>query len=46
MKICKGDEEKRLPGTRKPRIKWRSKLELHHTDFLCGFYGENPEAIL
>lgn len=46
MKVYKGDEENRLPGTRNPRNKWQSKLELHHTCFLCGFYDENPETIL
>ncbi|CEP09353.1 hypothetical protein [Parasitella parasitica] len=46
VKLYRDDEEKRLPGLRKPRIKWHMKLEPQHTDFLCTFYGENPEAVL
>lgn len=46
VKFYRDDEEKRLPGLRKPRIKWHMKLEPQHTDFLCTFYGENPEAVL
>ncbi|KAG0745035.1 hypothetical protein G6F57_008549 [Rhizopus arrhizus] len=46
VKLYRDDEEKRLPGTRKPRIKCHMKLEPQHTDFLCTFYGENPEAVL
>ncbi|CAO3682597.1 unnamed protein product [Rhizopus stolonifer] len=46
VKLYRDDEEKRLPGLRKSRIKWHMKLEPQHTNFLCTFYGEKPEAIL
>jgi hypothetical protein len=46
VKLYRDDEEKRLPGLRKPRTKWHMKLEPQHADFLCTFYGKKPEAVL
>ncbi|KAG1145251.1 hypothetical protein G6F37_008097 [Rhizopus arrhizus] len=46
VKLYRDDEEKYLPGLRKPRIKCHMKLEPQVTDFLCTFYGQNPEAVL
>lgn len=46
VKLYRDDEEKRLPGTRKPRTKWQIKLDPRHTDFLCDFYVKNPEVVL
>ncbi|CEI92303.1 hypothetical protein RMCBS344292_06568 [Rhizopus microsporus] len=37
VKLYRDDEEKRLPGLRKPRIKWHMKLEPQHTDFSLHF---------
>jgi hypothetical protein len=46
VKLYRDDEEKRLPGSRKLRTKWYTKLELRHTDFLCDLYEKIPEAVL
>ena len=46
VKLYRDDEEKRLPGLRKPLIKCHMKFDPQHTDFLCTLYGENPETVL
>ncbi|GAA5815200.1 hypothetical protein MFLAVUS_008706 [Mucor flavus] len=46
VKLYRDDEEKRLPGSRKLRTKWYTKLELRHTNFLCDLYEKKPEAVL
>ncbi|KAG1044448.1 hypothetical protein G6F43_011452 [Rhizopus delemar] len=46
VKQYKDNEDKRLPGTKKQRTKWISKLQPHHTNFLCDFYDNNTTAVL
>lgn len=46
VKLYRDDEKKRLPGARKQPTKWISKLQLHHTVFLCDFYDKNAAAVL
>lgn len=46
VKQYKDNEDKRLPGTKKQRTKWISKLQPHHTNFFCDFYDNNTTAVL
>ncbi|KAI9365687.1 hypothetical protein BD770DRAFT_377069 [Pilaira anomala] len=48
VKQYKDDEEKSLPGTKKPTRSGGNnrKLDVSHTDFLCNYYDTNPTAVL